>query len=231
MIWVALLLAVLAGALVYWLLVVSEGAYLGRKAVMTLYDRNASSYDRVKQVLPQDDAYHLARPLLARLGCVERPLVLDVGVGTGRLPLALLRQWDFHGRVVGLDLSPKMLAVARRKTQAHAQCVGLVRDDATSLPFADGVFDAVTSLEVLELLPSPQGALLEMVRVLKPGGHFIMTNRVGVHAPFLPGRAYQPERLDRCLRGLGLVGVKTRQWHSHYDLVEGEKPGQERIAA
>ncbi|MDH4208368.1 MAG: hypothetical protein OEV76_05805, partial [Anaerolineae bacterium] len=95
----ALLLLAAAAGVAYWLVVLTEGAYLGSRAVRFLYDWGAASYDRVKQFDPVDDAQSLALPLLRELRGVERPLVLDVATGTGRLPRALRRNLGFQGRI------------------------------------------------------------------------------------------------------------------------------------
>jgi SAM-dependent methyltransferase len=220
--WLPLLL--LAAALAYWLLVLTEGAYLGRKVVIALYDWGAASYDRIKNVHPADDAAFLAQPLLAALKGVQSPLVLDVATGTGRLPLSLLRQWGYRGRIVGLDLSRRMLDIAQRRTQAQRHRVGLVAQNAMALPFPNECFDAVTCIEALEFLPVPQAALTEMVRVLRSGGDLLISNRVGTDALFFPGRAYRPRTLEDQLHVLGLVGVQTQRWQVHYDLVQAQKP-------
>jgi SAM-dependent methyltransferase len=222
--WIWLPILLLAAAIAYWLVVLSEGVYLGNRAVIALYDWGASSYDRIKNVRPEDDALHLAGPLLSTLTKVTSPLILDVATGTGRLPLALLRQWDFRGRVVGLDRSRRMLAIARRRTYAQRERVGWLYDDAMALPFPDGLFRAVTCIEAVEFLPHPREALREMVRALAPGGRLMVSNRVGTDAFFLPGRACQPGLLEERLRTLGLIHVRTRRWQVHYDLVEAEKP-------
>ncbi len=219
--WLPLLL--LAAAVAYWLFILTEGAYLGKKVVIALYNWGASSYDRIKNVHPSDDAAFLAQPLLTALKGAQSPLVLDVATGTGRLPLTLLRQWDYRGGIVGLDLSPRMLDVARRRTYAQRHRVGLVVQNAMALPFPNERFAAVTCIEALEFLPDPREALAEMVRVLRPGGDLLISNRVGTDALFFPGRAYPPRTLEDKLRALGLVGVQTRSWQVHYDLVEAQK--------
>ncbi len=225
MIWVSTLLALVAvGVILYWLFVLTEGVYLGSKVVIALYDWNASRYDQVKGVLPHEDGIHLARPLLVAMQGIQSPLVLDIATGTGRLPLALLRQWDFRGRIVGLDLSRRMLAIAKRRMYAYCHCVGWIRDDAMSLPFPDNVFYAVTCIEALEFLPNPWEALAEMVRVLRPGGQLMVTNRVGTDAFFFPKRACSPALLEQRLQGLGLDCVRMRRWQVHYDLVDAQKP-------
>ena len=221
MIWVIGL--ALVGAAAYWLLILTEGAYLGQRVVMALYDRCASRYDAIKRVPPHEDAHHLARPLLGALRGVESPLVLDVAVGTGRLPLALLRHWDFVGRTVGLDLSQQMLNIGRCKTHARYGGLALTRGDAMALPFPASAFDTVTCVEALEFLPDPRYALLELVRVLRPGGQLLITNRVGADAYFFPGRSFRGDGLEKRLRTLGLTDVRTHRWQVHYDLIHAQK--------
>jgi len=231
---ILLLTALAAGAIVFWLLVLSEGAYLNRRVVVALYDQSANKYDAIKEVLAHEDGTQLARPLLEALREAagpgqsdgKTPLVLDVATGTGRLPAALLRQLDFGGRIVGLDASRRMLAVAQSKMRGHGRTVAWIRDDAMTLPFRDSSFHAVICLEALELLPNAQGALTEMVRVLRPGGQLLLSNRVGVHAPFLPGRALRPATLEKKLEALGLRNVETRRWQAHYDLIDACKPSR-----
>ena len=79
---VVLLLAVAAvSVFVYWLLVLTEGAYLGPRVVSHLYDWGAPSYDRVKDFDSIDDARALAIPLVTAIREARRPLVLDVATG------------------------------------------------------------------------------------------------------------------------------------------------------
>ena len=105
---------------------------------------------------------------------MPRPLVLDVATGTGRLPLTLLEQGDFRGRVIGLDLSRKMLFQAAVNLAHHAGHYDLVWHTAMDLPFPNDTFDLVTCLEAWEFLPRPVEALRQMIRVLRPGGWLLM---------------------------------------------------------
>ncbi|HJL19831.1 MAG TPA: class I SAM-dependent methyltransferase [Sandaracinaceae bacterium LLY-WYZ-13_1] len=93
---------------------------------------------------------------------VEHATLLDMGCGTGytlsRLPRGM--------RAVGLDYSEHALTLAERR----APGVELVRGSAYHLPFADGAFDAVLALDVLEHLDDDQRAAREIARVLAPGG-------------------------------------------------------------
>jgi ubiquinone/menaquinone biosynthesis C-methylase UbiE len=211
-------------ALVYWQLVIAEGAYLGPRVVARTYDWVARRYDAIKQFDPRDERWFVAGPLLRQLAGVGQPLVLDVATGTGRLPMALLRD-RFAGRIVGLDLSLGMLRQAHRKLQPYGDQVRLIWQDASHLPFDDGAFDAVTCLESLEFLPQPLEALDEMVRVLAPGGVLFLTNRVGREARLLPGKAIPRSQFKQVLASHLLRDLDVRVWQHSYDLATARKEG------
>jgi ubiquinone/menaquinone biosynthesis C-methylase UbiE/uncharacterized protein YbaR (Trm112 family) len=221
--WIAVGIAGLA-ALAYWQLVIAEGTYLGARFVARTYDWIASRYDAIKQFNPRDEDWFVAAPLVTALASVDQPLVLDVATGTGRLPVALLRN-HYAGQIVGLDLSQGMLRQAAAKLRHYGDRVHLVWQDAACLPFSDGTFDAVTSLESLEFLPDPRGALAEMVRVLTPGGVLFLSNRVGSAARLLPARALSRAAFARLLADLPLAEVQIQRWQVSYDLAFARKEG------
>jgi ubiquinone/menaquinone biosynthesis C-methylase UbiE len=215
-------LAILGGFL-YWLLILTEGAYLGPAVVRALYDRGAGSYDRVKDFDIEADAWNLAIPLESRLKGKRHPLVLDIATGTGRVLLAILRRPDFDGRVVGLDVSWRMVREAQRKCGGYWGRVDLVINEAPGLPLRNDSFDAVICIEALEFLPSPRHALREMARVLVPGGTLLVSNRVGRDAFFFPGRAFKVDKMKEQLISLGLEQVENKRWEDCYDLVWARK--------
>ncbi|RLC81012.1 MAG: hypothetical protein DRI81_03465 [Chloroflexi bacterium] len=230
--WIALLLTILGlvllGLLLYWQLIIAEGAYLGPRVVVLMYDWSARIYERIKRYVPGDEQWFLGLPLTRALELIPVPLVLDVATGTGRLPRALLRQPAFDGRVIGLDLSRRMLREAVRRTAQFADRLTYVWQDARNLPFDDDTFDAVTCLEALEFTPDPRAVMAELVRVLRPGGVLLTTNRVGPDARFLPKRAFPRDEFERMLSALPLEDVKVRRWQQDYDLAWAVKIGEPR---
>jgi ubiquinone/menaquinone biosynthesis C-methylase UbiE len=97
-----------------------------------------------------------------RFGCGRD--VLDVGCGTG---LLLRRIARFARSARGVDLSPEMLERAR------ARGLDVVLASATRLPFPDASFDVACSFKVLAHIRDVRGALAEMARVVRPGGHVL----------------------------------------------------------
>jgi len=219
---------ILLGLFLYWQLVVAEGAYLGSRVVTLLYDWAAPKYERIKQYDTGDEQWFLGLPLTRALELIPAPLVLDVATGSGRLPRAVMRQPAFDGRVIGLDLSRRMLRQALRRTAPFADRLTYIWQRASSLPFKDNVFDAVTCLEALEFFPDPEGVLHELVRVLRPGGVLLITNRVGPDAKFLPGRAFPRDEFEELLSDLPLEDVRVQRWQVDYDLAWAIKTGEPR---
>jgi SAM-dependent methyltransferase len=230
--WVALVLGVLGlavlGLLLYWQLIIAEGTYLGPRIVVLMYDWSAHVYERIKKFDTGDEQWFLGLPLVRALELIPAPFVLDVATGTGRLQRALMRQPAFDGRIVGLDLSRRMLREAVRRTAQFADRLTYIWQDARRLPFDDDVFDAVTCLEALEFTPDPREVLAELVRVLRPGGVLLVTNRIGRDARFLPGRAFPRDEFSRLLGEFALEEIKVRPWQLDYDLAWAIKAGAPR---
>lgn len=219
---VVLSLAALA-LLLYWLLVITEGVYLGRRIVVWLYDLAAPRYDSIKQYDPDTESFLVIRPFLNRLNEKPAPLILDVATGTGRLPYFMLEEPTFNGRVIGLDPSAQMLAYARAKLRVYHHRASLVQQTAGDLPFDDATFDAVTCLESLEFFPSAAAALQEMHRVLRPGGTLLTTRRRGWEAKTFLGRYHDRESFEGWLMAMGFTAVESQLWQVEYDLVFAHK--------
>jgi ubiquinone/menaquinone biosynthesis C-methylase UbiE len=216
---VGLIVASLVG-LAWWLLITTEGVYLGQRVVTWLYDLYATRYDGIKQVEPEYDDILLAQPLMNEIVPKTNPLVLDVATGTGRLPAALCRLPYFDGHIIACDPSRKMLAQAIGKLADEQERVHFLRCPAENLPFAAATFDVVTCLEALEFTTKPAIALRECIRVLKPGGLLLITNRRNVR---MPGRLWSDDELHTLLGEYGIVFSQTEPWQEDYHKVWGVK--------
>jgi len=109
--------------------------------------------------------------------------ILDVGIGTGRASLPLLKKGL---RVTGVDSSQAMLDECKR--QAGELPIHLQVGDVCALPFPEGGFDSLISLNVMTHFPHWQDVLSEWRRVVKPGGRIIFDIYSMDHLSFVEGR-------------------------------------------
>ena len=128
-------------------------------------DWDANRYDRISE--PQFD---WGQRIIARLKPQPGERVLDLGCGTGRLTRELARAVD--GRVVGLDRSGAMLAVARAASAPEDGPIRYVQGDGAALPFA-AAFDAVFSAATLHWIHDHPAVFAGVHAALRPGGRFI----------------------------------------------------------
>jgi ubiquinone/menaquinone biosynthesis C-methylase UbiE len=97
--------------------------------------------------------------------------VLEVGPGNGTYTLGAARRVGPAGRVVAVDIEPKMVErVVRRAADEGVTNVDARVADVFALPFDDGSFDAAFMIFVIGEIPTPERALREIHRVLRPGG-------------------------------------------------------------
>ena len=164
---------------------------------------------------------------------------LDAGTGFGRHAFEAARR---GARVVALDYAEHEVAITRATFAAMYEAgeldpqsfTGVVRGDATCLPFNDATFDCIVTSEVLEHIDDDTSALREIVRVLRPGGTLAATvpswfpEKINwalsdeYHAPFVKGghlRIYRSSELRSKITTAGLVfrdSHKAHGLHSPY---------------
>ena len=158
--------------------------------VAAMFDGVAERYDLTNDVLSLGQTRlwrrAVARAVDARAG--QRVLDLAAGTGSSSLPFAAA-----GAQVVAADFSLGMLRVGKR---AHPE-LDLIAGDALRLPFADGVFDAVTISFGLRNVSDIDAALAEMARVTRPGGRLVVCEFS--HPTWKPFRTVYVEYLMRAL--------------------------------
>ena len=104
--------------------------------------------------------------------------VLDVGCGTGNLTLTAKKSAGVNGAVYGIDAAPEMIDVARKKAQQTGLDVTFEVGLIEKIPFPEATFDVVISRLVIHHLPDDlkRQGFAEILRVLKPGGHFLIAD-------------------------------------------------------
>jgi demethylmenaquinone methyltransferase/2-methoxy-6-polyprenyl-1,4-benzoquinol methylase len=138
-----------------------------------LFDGVASHYDLLSEAFSFWQTAAWRRFLVSRLSVGPGDTVLDICTGTAGVALRIAMR--SHARVVGVDLSERMLRRGQRNVSKAGlrSNVTLLRCRAENLGFGDESFDAVCFTWLLRYVEDPNAAISEAVRVLKPGGSLV----------------------------------------------------------
>jgi arsenite methyltransferase len=143
------------------------------------YTVMAESYDNVEGYV-EDADLSLGCGLPTQFAHMESGMtVVDLGSGAGNDAFVARREVGASGRVIGIDFTPEMI----KKARANAQKMGydnvtFVEGDIEAMPLEDGLADVVVSNCVMNLVPDKAQAFAETYRILKSGGHFIISDIV-----------------------------------------------------
>jgi ubiquinone/menaquinone biosynthesis C-methylase UbiE len=159
--------------------VLSAGVPMREVSTRDGYAEWAPAYDA-----PGNAIVRIEEPVVARLLAASPPgPAVDAACGTGRHSAGLARRGH---RVVGVDASPEMLA----RAAAAVPQAALVRGDLERLPLRDGAVDVAVCALALAHVPTLDGAVAELARVLRPGGRLVVSVlhptlvALGWHAPY-----------------------------------------------
>jgi SAM-dependent methyltransferase len=114
----------------------------------------------------------VAEVAVQRSGASAGDSVLDVATGSGNAALAAAAR---GATVTGLDLTPKLLEVARKRASDSRYEIDFIEGDAENLPFEDASFDRVTSCFGVIFAPGHERTAAELVRVARPGAKVVFT--------------------------------------------------------
>lgn len=183
----------------------------------------------------------LQRKALAELDLSTDDHLLDVACGAGKLVRAAAVRVE---RAVGVDLAPRMIEEARRRTDAElataSRPIEFFVAASDHLPFADGEFTAIVTTTALHHFPDPAASASEMARVLAPGGRIVVGDffrdklpaRMGdtVLRRFERGHVGLQSRsgIEELLADAGIRVTRSRPiWFGLYAFVAGLKPSSQ----
>ncbi|WP_144791246.1 demethylmenaquinone methyltransferase [Kocuria palustris] len=191
-------------------------------AVASMFDEVAPRYDLANDILALGQTRGWRRAVTAAVGAAPGEKVLDVAAGTGTSSEPFM---EAGATVVAADLSEGMLRVGRER---HPR-IDFVQADATRLPFADETFDAVTISFGLRNIAEFRQALLEMLRVAKPGGRLVICE---FSTPtFGPFRKVYSEYLVRAIPGIAQKVTSNPEAYEYLAESIRAWPDQEQLAA
>lgn len=138
--------------------------------VRALFATIADRYDFITRFLSYGQDRRWKRTLIARADVRAGERVLDLASGTGDIAVAAA---DAGARTIGLDITHRMMELARARVSTRPRPIPFLTGDMTALPFATRSFDLVTTGYGLRNVPDLDTAIDEIARVLKPGGRLL----------------------------------------------------------
>lgn len=148
-----------------------KNAELLRARSRAAFDAQAATYDEGMEGDHARRLYqHVVGEVMRVAAGVPSPRVLDLGCGTGALAACLLDAIPGCS-LAGVDLSPRMVEVARARLRDRAE---VLLGDAERLPFHDAAFDVVVCNDSFHHYPDPERAVFQAWRVLATGGALVL---------------------------------------------------------
>ncbi|NVN19792.1 bifunctional demethylmenaquinone methyltransferase/2-methoxy-6-polyprenyl-1,4-benzoquinol methylase UbiE [Muricauda sp. HICW] len=162
---------------------------LGKKEqVKQMFDNISGNYDGLNRVISFGTDVKWRKKIVAFLKEKSPDSILDIATGTGDLAIAMANTGAKN--IIGLDLSPGMLEVGKKKVANKnlQNTIEMVVGDSENLPFEDNSFDAITVAFGVRNFENLEKGLEEIHRVLRPGGNFVvLETSVPTRTPFKQG--------------------------------------------
>lgn len=170
---------------------------LGKKEqVAQMFDTISGNYDGLNRVISFGIDIKWRKKVLKLVAAKNPQTILDIATGTG--DLAILMAQTSATEIIGADISEGMMEVGRKKVADKGldSKIKLVYGDSENLPFQDNYFDAITVAFGVRNFETLEKGLAEILRVLKPGGIFIiLETSVPTKFPYKQGYSFYTKNL------------------------------------
>jgi len=173
----------------------------GKRTAASAYAGVGAAYAEVEGYVSEADLGLGCGVPTELAGLAPGQTVLDLGCGAGNDVFIARRCVGDEGRVIGLDFTPEMLAKAEaNRARLGFRNVEFRQGEIEAMPVKDGEVDVVISNCVLNLVPNKAAAFEEIFRVLRPGGHFTVSDIV-LEGPLHPKMKSAAELYVGCVAG------------------------------
>ncbi|MBR3702458.1 MAG: bifunctional demethylmenaquinone methyltransferase/2-methoxy-6-polyprenyl-1,4-benzoquinol methylase UbiE [Alistipes sp.] len=146
-----------------------------KEEVREMFDNIAPTYDRLNHILSLSIDKIWRRRVVRKVRRMKPQRVMDLATGTGDLAIQMAKRMP-KARIMGVDLSEKMLAVAAEKVRRKGldDHIALYQGDAEQLDVTDGLLDVVTIAFGVRNFGNLEQGLSEIFRALRSGGHIVV---------------------------------------------------------
>jgi demethylmenaquinone methyltransferase/2-methoxy-6-polyprenyl-1,4-benzoquinol methylase len=170
---------------------------LGKKEQVTqMFDTISGNYDNLNRVISFGIDIKWRKKVLKIVSDKKPKFILDIATGTG--DLAILLAQTKAQKITGLDISPGMLEVGKKKVEEKklSNIIELVLGDSEQMPFEDNSFDAITVGFGVRNFENLEKGFTEILRVLKPNGVFvILETSVPEKTPYKQGYRFYTKNI------------------------------------
>jgi len=144
--------------------------------IWRMFDKIAQRYDLLNHILSIGMDYVWRNEVASHLISHQEQVILDLATGTSDLIISICNKNSNVKFAVGLDMAPRMLYIGQKKIEKRKlnRIINLTQGDINHIPFADNTFDAVTIAFGIRNVKDVQKSLVEIYRVLKPGGKAVI---------------------------------------------------------
>lgn len=184
-----------------------------KKQVERMFDTISNNYDNLNRVISFGIDIKWRKKVVAIVKNNNPANILDIATGTGDLAINLSQTGA--SKIVGLDISEGMLSVGRKKIAQKNlfDKIEMIQGDSEALPFENNSFDAITVAFGVRNFETLEKGLTEILRVLKPGGVFVvLETSVPTKFPFKQGYNFYSRNL---LPLIGKLFSKDREAYSY----------------
>ncbi len=187
---------------------------LGKKEQVTkMFDTISKNYDGLNRVISFGIDIKWRKRVVSIVSQNNPSKILDIATGTGDLAVNMAATGAKE--IIGLDISPGMLEVGKKKIEDKklGNIIKMVVGDSENLPFDDNTFDAITVAFGVRNFENLQKGLKEIFRVLKPGGTFVvLETSVPTRPPFKQGYTFYTKYI---LPAIGKLFSKDRSAYAY----------------
>ena len=146
-----------------------------KEGIRKLFDRIAGDYDRLNHILSLNIDKGWRKKAAREIADTNHPMhVLDVACGTGDFTIEIARHLGKGSSITGIDISEEMMKIGRQKLAQAGIAADMVQGDCEDLAYSDGTFDRISVGFGVRNFNNIEKGLMEMHRVLKPGGKLVI---------------------------------------------------------